>query len=579
MFSRLYHKIVEAGVLHAKNPADAIKIKHLNYCVFFGILIFIPNILYEISLNLPYTVIADFIFIFIIIVSYFMNRSGYYNLARNTLIINANLILLAGNYLEGVAAGNYLIFIPLFFVFSILGKVKDQIHQIFILLLITTASLFICLFAFPEYSTTQDIPLPVVQKMFKGNFLISVFLTLIFSYLIYIITQNKEEQLITAKEKAEESSKAKLQFLSNMSHELRTPLNGIIGTTNLLQLEEHNQHQKEHFELLQYSSANMLNLVNDVLDFSKIESGKIELEQRKFNLETFVKNIYNSFAQQFEAKQLYFKLATDDDLNINIISDDIRLGQILNNLLANALKFTHTGGVTFSIKTGNTSSNQVAISFAINDTGIGIPAQKLDSIFESFIQADLNTTRKYGGTGLGLSISKKLTEVFKSNLKVSSELQKGSTFYFDIVVTKNVNPITVIEKIEEEIQPLHGLDILIAEDNKINMLIARKFLIKWGVQLTEAVNGIEAIELCKTRTYDVILLDLEMPEADGYTALKEIRNIHPTLPAIAFTATAFENIDQVLYSKGFNDYILKPFAPNELNYKLAQYIKNRVTAS
>jgi signal transduction histidine kinase/CheY-like chemotaxis protein len=579
MFSRLYHKIVEAGVSHAKDETDATKIKHLNYCMVFGILIFIPNILYEISLNLPYTVIADCVFILIVIIAYFINKSGHYNLARNTMIINANLILLAGNYLEGIAAGNYLIFIPLFFVFSILGKVKDEIHQIFILLLLTTASLFVCLFAFPEYSTTQDIPLPVVQKMFKGNFLISVFLTLIFSYLMYIITKNKEEQLTTAKEKAEESSKAKLQFLSNMSHELRTPLNGIIGTTNLLQLEDHTVHQKEHFELLQYSSSNMLNLVNDVLDFSKIESGKIELEQRKFNIETFIKNIYNSFAQQFEAKQLYFKLATDEDLNVNIISDDIRLGQILNNLLANALKFTHIGGVTLFVKITHLTLDRINIAFAVTDTGIGIPTQKLDTIFESFIQADLNTTRKYGGTGLGLSISKKLTEVFKSTLKVTSEVHKGSTFYFDITVPKNMSSITVEEKIEEDIKSLEGLDILIAEDNKINMLIARKFLIKWGAQLTEAVNGIEAIECCKKRSFDVVLLDLEMPEADGYTALEEIRKIHPKLPAFAFTATAFENIEQVLYSKGFNDYILKPFAPNELNLKLAQYVKKGVVTA
>ncbi len=575
MLFKLYHKIVEAGVSHAKNETDATKIKYLNYCMVFGILIFIPNVLYEVTLSLPYTVLADCIFIVLVIISYFINKSGYYNLARNMMIINGNLILLAGNYLEGTAAGNYLIFIPLFFVFSILGKVKDQIHQIFILLVITTSSLFTCLLAFPEYSTVQDIPLSVVKTMFKGNFLISVFLTLIFSYLMYIITKNKEEQLTIAKESAEESSKAKLQFLSNMSHELRTPLNGIIGTTNLLQLEDHTVHQKEHFELLQYSSTNMLNLVNDVLDFSKIESGKIELEQRKFNIETFVKNIYNSFAQQFEAKQLYFKLATDEDLNVNIVSDDIRLGQILNNLLANALKFTHTGGVTLYVKITHLTQDHISIAFAVTDTGIGIPAQKLDTIFESFIQADLNTTRKYGGTGLGLSISKKLAEVFKSTLKVTSELNKGSTFYFDLTVPKNNSSIIVEEKIEEDIKLLHGMDILIAEDNKINMLIARKFLIKWGVQLTEAVNGIEAIACCKSRSFDVILLDLEMPEADGYTALEEIRKIHPTLPAIAFTATAFENIEQVLRNKGFNDYILKPFSPQELNTKIYQYVDSR----
>jgi signal transduction histidine kinase len=572
MLTGLYRKIIDAGFANAKDEADAAKIKYLNYCLFFGIVLFIPNVIYEAYLGLPYTVAVDTAFIALVIITYFINIKGHYNTARSAAIISANFVLVAGNYAEGIAAGNYLIFIPLFFVFSILGKLKDNYSEIVFLVLLTTCGLIVSLFFFPEYSTLQDIPMPVVKTMFKGNFFISLFLTLVFSYLIYNITQKNEAQLTKAKEFAEESAKAKLQFLSNMSHELRTPLNGIIGTTNLLNLEDHNQQQKEHFDLLKFSSGQMLNLVNDVLDFSKIESGKIELEQRKFNIETFIKNIYNSFAQQFESKGLYFKLATDDDLNINVISDDIRLSQILNNLLSNALKFTHTGGVTLGVKNTILNKEKVSIAFSITDTGIGIPSSKISTIFESFMQADLNTTRKYGGTGLGLSISKKLTEVFNSDLKVQSEINKGSTFYFDIIFIKNENNIQVMETVIESIKPLNGLKVLIAEDNKINMLIARKFLIKWGVQLTEAVNGKEAIAYCKSNSYDIILLDLEMPEADGYMALKEIRKMHPTIPAMAFTAATFENIEQALLQKGFNDYILKPFVPHELNARLYQYL-------
>ncbi len=572
MLAKLYGKIIDAGIANAKDEADAAKIKYLNYCLFYGIILFIPNIIYEAHLRLPYTVTVDVIFIFLVAITYFINTKGYYYTARSAAIISANFVLVAGNYAEGVAAGNYLVYIPLFFVFSILGKLKDNFTEIFFLILLTSCSLAVCLFTFPEYSTVQNIPMPVVKAMFKGNFFIALFLTIFFSYLIYTITQKKEAQLTRSKELAEESAKTKLQFLSNMSHELRTPLNGIIGTTNLLQVEEHNQQQKEHFDLLKFSSAQMLNLVNDVLDFSKIESGKIELEQRKFNLETFIKNIYNSFAQQFESKGLYFKLATDDDLNINIISDDIRLSQILNNLLSNALKFTHIGGVTLTVKINNSSIEKAAIAFSITDTGIGIHALKINTVFESFMQADLNTTRKYGGTGLGLSISKKLAEVFNSSLKVQSEVNKGSTFYFTIIFTKNTNNIQVIETSNENVKSLSGLNILIAEDNKVNMLIARKFLLKWDARLTEAVNGKEAIDLCQKNAYDLILLDLEMPEADGYTALREIRKTHPATPAIAFTAATFENIEQILLQKGFNDYILKPFVPHELNAKLHKYV-------
>jgi signal transduction histidine kinase len=569
MFIGLYNNIINAGVNKARRPEDISKIKYLNYCLFFGVLVFIPNIIYEAWLRLPVTVIADVVFLGLIFITYLINTKGYYNAARNLAIVSCNFILVAGNYAEGVAAGNYLEFIPLFFVFSILGKLKDEYWQIAFLMLLTACGLLVSLFVFPTYSNVQQIDAAVVKQMYNANFFIAVFLTLVFSFLIYRITQKKEEELTRAKELAEDSAKVKMQFLSNMSHELRTPLNGIIGTVNLLNLEDHNNHQRDHYELLQYSSSHMLNLINDLLDFSKIESGKVELEKRDFNVETFVKNIYNSFAQQFENKQLYLKLATEDDLNFNITSDDIKLGQILNNLLSNALKFTHKGGVTLGVKTRQMEEEKIAILFSVTDTGVGIPATKANKIFESFIQADVDTTRKYGGTGLGLSISKKLTEVYESELKLETTVNEGSRFYFEVVFTKSKNAAKPLTAVPENMRPLMGLRILIAEDNKINMLIARKFLIKWGVELTEAVNGREAVEFCKTKIFDIVLLDLEMPEVDGYTALQEIRKIKPNIPAMAFTAAVFEDIEDVLIKqKGFNDYILKPFTPKELNNKL-----------
>lgn len=569
MLKKLYYNIIESGVVNAKSEEVGTKIRYLNYCFVAGIILFIPNIIYEASLGLPITIIFDCAFVLIIFIGYIINAKGKYSIARNIAILAANFVLVAGNYVEGLAAGNYLIYIPLFFIFSVLGKLKDEFFQIVLLLIITSICLIVCLLFFPDYSTVQQIPISTIKAMFKSNFVLSLFLTIIFSYLIYRITQQKETELIAAKEIAEESAKAKLQFLSNMSHELRTPLNGIIGTTNLLKSETHNEIQDEHFELLTYSSNQMLSLVNDVLDFSKIDSGKIELEESRFNLETFIKNMYNSFAQQFEAKNLYFKLATDDNINFNVISDDIRLSQILNNLLSNALKFTHTGGVTFGVKIIQNTASQIAIYFSVTDTGIGIPTDKKDKIFESFTQADLNTTRKYGGTGLGLSISKKLAEVFKTTLNVESRVNIGTTFYFDVLFDKDneINEVIGNEPIVK-LKDLTGMKILIAEDNKINMLIARKFLRKWGAVLTEATNGKEAIHFCENGTYDLVLLDLEMPVADGYTALKEIRKIYPTIPAIAFTASAFENIEQQLLQKGFNEYILKPFSPQDLNAKL-----------
>jgi signal transduction histidine kinase/CheY-like chemotaxis protein len=571
MLKELYNKIIESGSSKAVSESIATKIRYLNYCLIAGVVMFIPNVMYEAYLGLPVTTIIDCIFIFLIFIAYLINSKGKYTIARNFAILAANFVLVGGNYAEGMAAGNYLIYIPLFFIFSVLGKLKDELWQIIFLVASTTICLVVSLFFFPEFSSVQQISTDIVKTMFKANFVISLVLTIIFSYLIYRITQQKESELTIAKEIAEENAKIKLQFLSNMSHELRTPLNGIIGTTNLLKSETHNEIQNEHFELLTYSSTQMLSLVNDVLNFSKIDSGKIELEESRFNLETFIKNIYNSFAQQFEAKHLYFKLATDDDINFNILSDDIRLSQILNNLLSNALKFTHTGGVTFGVKVIENTVSKLAVYFSVTDTGIGIPTEKKDKIFESFIQADLNTTRKYGGTGLGLSISKRLAEVFKTTLNVESIVNVGTTFYFDVLFAKDNTREEIIAKPIDDFKDLNGMTVLIAEDNKINMLIARKFLTKWGVILTEAVNGKEAIIFCENNIYDLVLLDLEMPEADGYTALKGIRKIYPTIPAIAFTASAFENIEQQLLQKGFNEYILKPFSPQDLNTKLFKH--------
>jgi signal transduction histidine kinase/ActR/RegA family two-component response regulator len=456
-------------------------------------------------------------------------------------------------------------------IYPILGKIKDKFTDIFILLAVTIVCFIVNLFIFPEFSSIQKISSSTIKLVFQLNLSTAIALVLLFSYLIYQITENNEKALTKAKILAEESSLTKMQFLSNMSHELRTPLNGIIGATNLLNLETLSPQLKEHIVLLKYSSSHMLNLVNDVLDFSKIESGKLELEKRIFNFEIFIKNIYNSFIHQFDTKHLYFKLDADDNLNFNIISDDSRLGQILNNLLSNALKFTEKGGVTLTIKATDINENTVRVSFVVSDTGIGISANKQDKVFDSFTQADLNTTRKYGGTGLGLTISKELAKAFNSELMLTSKLNEGSVFNFEILFNKSNEILANTAIVVDYSNSLNGVKILLAEDNKINMLIARKFLNKWGVIVTEAHNGAEAVKVFKEKNnFDIVLLDLEMPELDGHGALKEIKKINSAVPIIAFTAAIFENIDNTLIEKGFSNFVLKPFLPAELHTKLSQ---------
>jgi signal transduction histidine kinase len=561
--------LFESGVSKAQSEEDKQKIIYLNQGIIIGTIMFMPNLVFEAIIGFLPATILNLVFVVSAIMCYIINGQGKYNIARNITFIGLDLILLAACFTEGTQTGNYLIYSALILLFPILVKLKDKNNHVGFLFGFTVLSLIISISVCPKVGYLPGLNEADAALMFKGNFVVSFGLTTILAYIIYLITQNREIELIKAKEIVEESAKVKLQFLSNMSHELRTPLNGIIGTTNLLKLDEHLPQQTEQFELLSYSSKHMLHLVNDLLDFSKIESGKIELANRHFNFQKFVENIYNSFAAQFEQKNLFFKLLHNDvNLDFFITSDDIRLSQILNNLLSNALKFTHTGGVTLGISIKGLPNKKMQIKFDIIDTGIGIKNERLQYIFESFVQADLNTTRKYGGTGLGLSISKKLVEVFDSLLFVESEPNKGSHFYFTAVFNTVERDIASLNKIETPIRSLKGMNILLAEDNNINMLIAKKFLLKWDATISTATNGREAIELSKNTAFDLLLLDLEMPEVDGYTALTEIRKQYPNILAIAFTAAVFENIETVLLAKGFNDYILKPFVPNELNAKL-----------
>ena len=380
------------------------------------------------------------------------------------------------------------------------------------------------------------------------------------------------DELEMAKNRAEHSTKAKSQFLSHMSHELRTPLNGIIGATNLLLQDEYLPSQNEQLNILKFSSEHMLSLINDVLDLSKLDADKIKLEKITVDIDKFINTVASPFIHQFSDKDVEFLVEVSPDIRRPVLADPTRLNQVLTNLISNAYKFTSAGQVKLQVNAVEIKSETYELEFSVSDTGIGISEDKQRTIFDQFTQADVKTTRKYGGTGLGLTISQKLVNLMGGKLGVESKYNKGSRFYFRITlpVYWGKEKVYVNNKIKDT-SFLNGLRVLIAEDNPVNMMIATRFLDKWGVKYVKAKNGNEAVMQFRIKEFDLILMDLEMPEMDGYTAIQEIRKVNTHIPAMAFTAAVFDDMQKKLTDNGFNDFIQKPFRPEDLFAKLVKY--------
>jgi signal transduction histidine kinase/CheY-like chemotaxis protein len=390
------------------------------------------------------------------------------------------------------------------------------------------------------------------------------------------ITEQKQAalEIVKAKEVAEKALHVRSRFLSNMSHELRTPLNGIIGSANLIVEQNESLSNNEYFGIIRNASQHMLTLVNQVLDYSKLETDEFQLSSKPFSLYKVIDELVNSFKWEAESKGLKLVCNIDETIPKFIVGDQLRLLQVCINLLSNAIKFSNDGVVKMVIGLMEQKDTTVQLQFSVADNGIGISPDQQKIIFDSFVQADTETTRKYGGTGLGLSISKKLVEKMDGQLFVKQNIPKGSMFVFQLPFQLPTN-IAQLEKelAEKEIQSLKGRKILLVEDNAINMMVAKKMLLKWGAAVTEATNGIIGWDLFSKNEYDILLIDLEMPEMDGKSLIKKIREVDATIPAIAFTAAAYDNIFDDLKAHGFSEFMPKPFVPQHLNYAIASLLK------
>lgn len=384
-----------------------------------------------------------------------------------------------------------------------------------------------------------------------------------------------QKQIMLAEQEtmtAAAANEAKSQFLAHMSHEIRTPLNGILGLTDILAQTKLNENQLEFIKTIRHSGEALLAIINDILDFSKIEAGKLELESIDFSLPVLCDDLEGLFMPQIQEKGLQFEITLDPTIPQFLNGDPLRIKQVLLNLISNSLKFTHEGHVKLDIK--QSQASPLVLEFQVEDTGIGISEEKQDQLFKPFTQVDSSTTRKYGGTGLGLQISQRLVQLMGGHISLKSQVDKGSTFTFDLHLNAGTKPIEADD--EDTIRsnkPVENIRILVAEDNKTNQLVISTMLKRLGYQYHLCGDGQEALAQLDNQEYDLVLMDCQMPIMDGFLATQNIRK-NPdlkNLPIIALTAGATEKEQKQCFDSGMNDFLSKPIKLNVLKNALERW--------
>ncbi len=507
------------------------------------------------------------------IISAIISKKGNLTLARFIYMIAFNLsVTLTASFIGKAGSVEYILMFALALPFVMFSFRREKPFIVFFsglsmllwfLLYFTNFDLFTSVHMDPEMAGTYVYPISVVTTI-----VLVTYQLIFFSY----INAQYYSKIYNQREEAIEASNSKSRFLSMMSHEIRTPLNAVIGLSHILGDSNPRKDQEQNIEALNYSGKILLNLLNNVLDFSKMESAKIDLDPIPTNIMAAVKQIQKIHEPSCIRKGITLVLAIDEDIPL-VWLDVVRFNQVINNLVSNAIKFTDKGRVTLKITKRTLADETILLRTEIIDTGIGIPKDQQEKIWQAFTQASSSTNRLYGGTGLGLPIVKSIVEAMRSEVVIDSEIGLGSCFYFDLNLKLATNQELEQASFTKEHQ-LKDKRILLVEDNQINVMVGKQILEKANLEVDVAYDGLEAVEKVREKEYDAVLMDIQMPVMDGYTAAKEIRKFNTAIPILALSASVFMEVKSKILESGMNGFIFKPFDPNSLLDKIEEAVNS-----
>ena len=501
----------------------------------------------------------------------YLAKKGLLTIARPFYLLTINLgITIIASYVGKPAGVEFVFIFTIGLPYFIFSFTRERLYVINFAIIPIILWLLLFLSDFNLF-TNKKFDSKVADEIIYPIAMISTVVLVLFQLIYFSVLNSRyASNVIIQHDDAFQASNAKSKFLSTMSHEIRTPLNAVIGLSHILADNNPRKDQLENIKALNYSGKILMNLLNNVLDFSKMQSSKIELDEIPTDLYIAIKQIKKIHEASCLRKGILMNLDIEKGIPL-VLLDVVRFNQVINNLISNAIKFTENGSVTLRITKDIETFKTIKITTEVIDTGLGIPEDKLSEIWEDFTQASTSTNRLYGGTGLGLPIVKSIVKAMGSDVFVESKINQGSRFYFDVTLTK-ATEVDLKKEAEHKVYNFDGKKILLVEDNQYNILVAKQILKKEKLLVDVAENGLEGVKMVKKNNYDVILMDIQMPLMDGYEATKEIRKFNKTIPILALSASVFSEVKDSINQSGMNGFIFKPFNPDDLLYQINKAI-------